>query len=186
MFFIRTCFVIAILKFALFQWGFAQQQNPSSGDTSRPMSFGVNDEDESLRPIPVDVVILRHPSFGSFYSGSGGGSITIEIDGTRTSEGDIVLMSSGNAIAPAVFEVKCAPFTMIQLFRESYFVLRSGDGSVVRAKIIATNPAFPFVSPANAAQGFTVTASVQLELEPGQTLTPGAYSGGFQTSWITE
>jgi hypothetical protein len=171
---IRICFVIAIIECLSFHQGFAQQQSLDDGDHESPESMSVN------------VLILRHPSFGSFYSGNGGGSITVELDGTRTSEGDIVLMSSGNAIAPAVFEVRCAPFSMIQLFRDSYFILRSSNGSTVKAKIISTNPSFPFVSPANSAQGFTVTASVQLELEAGQTLAPGAYSGGFQTSWITE
>ena len=182
----RIGIVIAILECLLVHRGFAQQQNPDDSDVLRPIQIEQGQEDPSLQSMKVDVMILRHPSFGSFHSGSGGGTITIELDGTRTADGDIVLMSSGNTIAPAVFEVKCAPYSMIQLFRESYFILRSSNGSVVRAKILSTNPSFPCVSPANAAQGFTVTASVQLELEPGQTLAPGAYTGGFQTSWITE
>ncbi len=167
-------------------WGFAQGQNPSDGESTRPNLVEGIEGESAFNSLSVDVMILRNPSFGSFYSGNGGGSILIELDGTRTAEGDIVLMNSGNSVSPAVFEVKCAPFSMIQLFRESYFILRGSDGNVVRAKIVSTNPSFPFVSPANAAQGFTVTASVQLELEPGQTLAPGAYTGGFQTSWITE
>jgi hypothetical protein len=163
------------------------QQNASS---DKLLQVGIltneKEEDPAFQSTPVDVFMLRHPSFGSFYCGGNGGSITIELDGTCSAEGDIVLMNAGVAVAPAVFEIKCTPFTMIQLFRDSYFMMRSNEGSVLRARIVATNPAFPFVSPANAAQGFTVTASVRLELEPGQTLSPGAYTGAFQTTWITE
>jgi hypothetical protein len=163
------------------------QQNASS---DKLLKVGIltneKEEDPVFQSTPVDVFMLRHPSFGSFYCGGNGGSITIELDGTCSAEGDIVLMNAGVAVAPAVFEIKCTPFTMIQLFRDSYFMMRSNEGSVLRARIVATNPAFPFVSPANAAQGFTVTASVRLELEPGQTLSPGAYTGAFQTTWITE
>ena len=180
------CILISILECMVLQ-NVSAQQNASS---DKLLKVGIltneKEEDPVFQSTPVDVFMLRHPSFGSFYCGGNGGSITIELDGTCSAEGDIVLMNAGVAVAPAVFEIKCTPFTMIQLFRDSYFMMRSNEGSVLRARIVATNPAFPFVSPANAAQGFTVTASVRLELEPGQTLSPGAYTGAFQTTWITE
>jgi len=181
-----VCILISILECMVLQ-NVSAQQNASS---DKLLKVGIltneKEEDPVFQSTPVDVFMLRHPSFGSFYCGGNGGSITIELDGTCSAEGDIVLMNAGVAVAPAVFEIKCTPFTMIQLFRDSYFMMRSNEGSVLRARIVATNPAFPFVSPANAAQGFTVTASVRLELEPGQTLSPGAYTGAFQTTWITE
>jgi hypothetical protein len=164
----------------------AQQSTKSDKEVRQEFLIGESVEERGLQSTPVDVFMLRHPSFGSFYCGGNGGSITIELDGTSHAEGDIVLMNAGVAVAPAVFEIRCSPFTMIQLFRDSYFMMRSNEGSVLRARIVDTNPSFPFVSPANAAQGFTVIASVRLELEPGQTLSPGAYTGAFQTTWVTE
>lgn len=186
MFKTRICILICILKFTTLQTVIAQQSTTSVPLTQRNVLMHESEEEQALQSTPVDVFMLRHPSFGSFYCGSNGGSITIELDGTSHAEGDIVIMNAGVAVAPAVFEIRCAPFTMIQLFRDSYFMMRSNEGSVLRARIVSTNPTFPLVSPANAAQGFTVTASVRLELEPGQTLSPGAYTGVFQTTWVTE
>jgi hypothetical protein len=154
----------------------AQEVNRTAGE------FDVR----STSSLAVDVVTLRHPSFGSFYCGSGGGSITIETDGTRTAEGDVILMSSGMATAPAVFEVRCEPYTMVQMFRDEEFFLRGSNGDLLRVTILSTVPAFPVTTPSNSGQGFTVTASVRLNLDPGQTLSSGTYVGMFQTTWVTE
>lgn len=180
----QACLLALLMSSIAFQEVRAQRE--MQGDKLPQREIVGFEDDRSLQSSPVDVYMLRQPSFGSFYCGSNGGSITIELDGTCTAEGDIVLMNVGVTTAPAVFEVRCAPFTMIQFFRDSYFMMRGNDGSTLKARIASTNPAFPFVSPANAAQGFTVTASVRLELEPGQTLSPGAYTGMFQTTWVSE
>ncbi|MBL0316161.1 MAG: DUF4402 domain-containing protein [Flavobacteriales bacterium] len=134
----------------------------------------------------VDVITLRSPSFGSFYCGVGGGKIIVHQDGTRTAEGDVILMNSGGAVAPALFEVRCEPFMMLQLFSDQYFTLHGEDGQELRAKIISTDPSFPLVAPGNSKQGITVAASVCLEINSGQTLSPGNYNGIFQLNWITE
>lgn len=134
----------------------------------------------------VEVLTIRHPSFGSFHCGAAGGSITIAADGSRYADGDVILLNSGTAVSPAVFELRCEPFRMIQLFRDAYFLLRNANGNTIRAQIIATDPPFPLVSPANAASGFSIVASVRLELEPGSTASPGQFSGTLHTTFIAE
>lgn len=141
---------------------------------------------EEHSPLPVQVFTLRHPSFGSFATGTGGGSIEVDLEGQRSATGDIVLLNSGNTVAPAVFEVKCSPYTSVHLFSNAQFTLRNADGSTVNAYIVETSPEFPLVAPDNAAEGFTVTAAVKLVLGPGQVLSPGGYSGQLQMTWISE
>ena len=158
------------------------------GHAQRQIAVGLDGRADPDVPntVPVQVVTLRHPSFGSFHCGNGGGSITVGTDGNRSTQGDLIAMNSGVAVSPAVFEVRCTPYTMVHLFRDAFFVLKSNDGSEVRAFIVSTDPEFPLVAPAAAAGGFTVTASVRLELEAGQTLAPGPYNGALQTTWVTE
>lgn len=142
--------------------------------------------DEEHSPLPVQVFTLRHPSFGSFATGAAGGSIEVDLDGQRSANGDVVLLNSGSAVAPAVFEVKCSPYTSVHLFSNAQFVLRNNDGSTLNAYIVETSPEFPLVAPDHAASGFTVTAAVKLVLGPGQLLSPGGYTGQLQMTWISE
>jgi hypothetical protein len=169
--------------------GAVGQENKTDGfqEITQPMKSVVSDEVPQLSPIQgVEVITLRSPSFGSFYCGMGGGKIIVHQDGTRTAEGDIILMNSGGAIAPALFEVRCEPYLMLQLFSDQYFLLHGQDGQELRAKIISTDPTFPFAAPGDSKQGITVSASVCLEIDTGQTLSPGNYNGTFQLNWITE
>lgn len=145
-----------------------------------------DDSAKQLNHAGVHVLTLRSPAFGSFYCGAGGGKIIVHEDGTRTSEGDVILMNSGVSIAPALFEVSCDPDIMIQLVSDGYFKLYAQDGYELKAKILSTDPAFPCVSPINARQGFVVTASVCLEIDAGQPISPGNYNGSFQLNWISE
>lgn len=134
----------------------------------------------------LEVITLRSPSFGSFYCGNGGGKIIVNEDGTRIAEGDIILLNSDGAVAPALFEIRCEPYMMLQLFKNAYFTLQGENGQVLISKIISTDPTFPLATPANAKQGFTVAVSVCLEVEPGQLAAPGNYNGNFQLNWIIE
>lgn len=158
-----------------------------SDKSSNAMDIAIDrKENNSLGQTGVEVLTLRHPSFGSFHCGAAGGSITIATDGSRYADGDVILLNSGTAVSPAVFELRCEPFRMIQLFRDAYFLLRNANGTTIRAQIIATDPTFPLVSPANAASGFSIVASVRLELEPGSTASPGQFLGTLHTTFIAE
>lgn len=186
------CIAIALglLTFCVAATSVAVAQTDASYNLQETSTFhaggGKDESNFSSSAQGVHVLTLRSPSFGSFYCGSGGGKIVVHQDGTRSGEGDVILMNSGVSIAPALFEISCEPYIMIQLLSDSYFTLHGQDGHELRAKIVATDPPFPFVAPSNAKQGFVVAASVCLEIDPGLPLAPGNYDGSFQLNWTAE
>lgn len=157
-----------------------------SSEDQRLKNDGIGELLESAPLGTLEVITLRSPSFGSFYCGNGGGKIIVNEDGTRTAEGDVILLTSQGSVAPALFEIRCEPYMMLQLFKNAYFSLEGENGQVLISKIISTNPSFPLATPANAKQGFTVALSVCLEIEPGHIAAPGNYNGNFQLNWIIE
>lgn len=136
--------------------------------------------------IPVNVLTLRHPSFGSFHVGPRGGRIVVHADGQRTAEGDVILLNSGSTVGPLIFEVRCTPFSFLHLVLDDAVVLVGEDGSTLRARILETQPPLPSVAPAGADGGFVVSASISLTIPPGQMLSAGGYTGTFVSSWLVE
>lgn len=178
-----------ILFFLLLTSAMFSQKNIvvfDSSEDQRLKNDGIGDLLESAPLGTLEVITLRSPSFGSFYCGNGGGKIIVNEDGTRTAEGDVILLTSQGAVAPALFEIRCEPYMMLQLFKNAYFSLEGENGQVLISKIISTDPTFPLATPANAKQGFTVAVGVCLEIEPGQVTAPGNYTGNFQLNWIIE
>jgi hypothetical protein len=64
--------------------------------------------------------------FGVFSAGDGGGTITIDQRGGRTTTGDIIALSS--ITSPAVFDVDVEPGTPISLATGYDAILSAGNG----------------------------------------------------------
>ncbi len=136
-------------------------------------------------PRPPSVTVTRDLSFGAFYHGSAGGTVTISPAGVRTSTGDIVLLGMGYSYSAARFNINSNAGTIINILNGPDVQL-SWSGFTMNLHIGTSFPTSPFVN--------TNPYSVPTELTVGATLTvgssasnpPGTYTGSFNITLVVE
>ncbi len=136
-------------------------------------------------PRPPSVTVTGDLSFGAFYHGAAGGTVTISPEGVRTSTGDIVLLGMGYSYSAARFNINSNAGTIINILNGPDVQL-SWSGFTMNLHIGTSSPASPFVN--------TNTYSVPTELTVGATLTvgnsasnpPGTYTGSFNITLVVE
>jgi hypothetical protein len=79
-------------------------------------------------------------SFGTFYQGNAGGTISLSTEGSRTSAGDIVLLNSGPATSQAVFEIEAPENTLISILTGLNTTLTGSNGGTMALEITGSNP----------------------------------------------
>jgi hypothetical protein len=129
------------------------------------------------RPIVVNST-SQGLSFGTFYHGSTGGTITVTPAGARTSTGSIVPILSGT-YTPALFEVAGNPGTVVTILNGSDVYLAGSNGGSLKLTVGASLPESPFI--------LSLPNPQKTQLYIGGTLTigntsanpPGSYSGTF-------
>jgi Domain of unknown function (DUF4402) len=137
------------------------------------------------RPVKINST-AQTLSFGAFYQGAGGGTITITPAGLRSATGSIVLLNLGYTYSAALFEVHAHPGTIISILNGPDAVLSRPGGGSMLLHIGTSNPASPFVS--------TTNFNIAIQLRIGGTLTvgtpaanpPGSYSGTFSITLVQE
>lgn len=125
-------------------------------------------------------------SFGAFYNGAGGGSVTVDPSGARSSTGDVVLLGLGYSYSSAMFEVHAQRGTVISILKGPDVLLSGIPAGSMSLHIGDTNPNSPFVS--------NVIYNIAIPLYVGGTLTvgppaanpPGSYSGSFYITIVKE
>lgn len=143
-----------------------------------------NAQEPPPRPIRIDLV--QNLSFGAFYQGPAGGSITIDPTGTRSSTGDVIPLNLGYLYFPAMFEVHAHRGTVIAILNGPNTTLTGTPSGSMTMQVGASDPASPFVS--------TVNFSVAIPLYIGATLIvgspaanpPGSYTGTFEITLVRE
>ena len=136
-------------------------------------------------PRPPSVTVTGDLSFGAFYHGAAGGTVTISPAGVRTSTGDIVLLGMGYSYSAARFNINSNAGTIINILNGPDVQL-SWSGFSMNLHIGTSFPASPFVN--------TNPYSVPTELTVGATLTvgnsasnpPGTYTGSFDITLVVE
>ena len=149
------------------------------------MSSNVFGQEPPPRPIVVTAT-TQGISFGSFSQGPAGGTVTIAGNGSRTSSGDIILLTFTPLHSAALFEVVGNPGTVVSLLPGSTAVLTGSNGGSMLLTVGFTNPASPFI--------ITTVPPAATLLYVGGTLTvgapgsnpPGSYSGTFNITLIQE
>jgi len=137
------------------------------------------------RPIRINAT-AQGLSFGAFYHGVSGGTITINPLGARTSTGDVVLLNLGSPHTAALFEVHAHPGTVISVVNGLDATLTGSPSGTMALHIGDSNPASPFVS--------NVQFNVAIPLYIGGILTvgnaaanpPGSYTGTFEITIVRE
>lgn len=136
----------------------------------------------------ITVTPTQSIHFGTFcLTGGAGGTITVGYDGTRTSTGDIALLSQTPTSQPAIFEVKlCEGRNVIISFSPTTTLTGSNGGSFtmdigptdkgVNGASFATDSDCNFITP------MLVGGKLYV---PGTAL-PGIYTGSFSITFNQE
>lgn len=140
---------------------------------------------QELPPRPPTITIVNNLSFGAFYNGITGGTITISPAGSRTSSGDVILIGFGYLFSAAHFNVYCNPGTIISILNGADVPL-TWSGYSMNLHIGSSDPASPFVN----SNPYTIPTLLSI----GATLTvgspaanpPGSYSGTFEITLVFE
>ena len=146
---------------------------------------GLKAQEPPPRPIRINAT-AQGLSFGAFYHGASGGTITINPLGARTSTGDVVLLNLGSPHTAALFEVHAHPGTVISVVNGLDAILTGAPSGTMTLHIGDSNPASPFVS--------NVQFNVAIPLYIGGILTvgnaaanpPGNYTGTFEITIVRE
>ncbi len=140
------------------------------------------------RPIVVTVNMAQSLSFGAFSITGTGGSVIIYSDGSRSSTGDIVLLSLGYSFSTAMFDIEANPGTIISILSGpgTEAVLSGDSGGTMTMQVGESSPASPFVI--SVAPPATTQVLVGGTLTVGDPITnpPGNYSGTFDVIFVQE
>lgn len=138
------------------------------------------------RPLSVFVNPAQPLSFGAFYQGPIGGSVTVSPTGSRSSTGDVVQAGFGYTFSPAMFEVEGLPGTIVSILNGPDVTLTGSNGGSLLLHIGASGPSNPFI--------LTTTPPSRTVVNIGGTLTvgapaanpPGSYNGTFTITFIEQ
>jgi len=136
-------------------------------------------------PRPPTITLTNNLSFGAFYQGASGGTVTISPAGIRTSTGDIILIGLGYPFSAAHFNVYSNPGTVISILNGPDIPLTWG-GYSINLHIGGSDPLSPFVN----SNPYTVPniLSIGATIVVGNPATnpPGSYSGTFEITLVFE
>ncbi|MBS1614828.1 MAG: DUF4402 domain-containing protein [Bacteroidetes bacterium] len=138
------------------------------------------------RPLSVYVNPAQPLSFGAFYQGPLGGSISVAPTGSRSSTGDVVQAGFGYSFSPAMFEVEGLPGTIVSILNGPDVTLTGSNGGSMLLHIGASSPSSPFI--------LTTTPPSRTVVNIGGTLTvgspasnpAGSYNGTFTITFIEQ
>jgi hypothetical protein len=134
-------------------------------------------------PRPLKVTKTQDLSFGTFYQGGGGGTVTIQWNGTRSQGGSVVLFGGGGSAA--IFEIVAHRGTVISFLKPTGS-LSDGSGHSISLQIASANPDTPFVTTNNYSTPTPVRIGGILTIGSPVSNPPGSYSGTFAITFVQE
>lgn len=130
-------------------------------------------------PALISVFAVQNLNFGTIYQGNAGGTVSVSTAGSRSVTGDVVAITRGSAVYPAIFEVEAPAGTIVTIQNGADVPLSGSNGGSMTLRLGASYPASPFTT--------TVTPPSRTQVSIGGTLTvgntaaskAGNYSGTF-------
>jgi len=145
----------------------------------------MNAQEPPPRPIRITPT-AQILSFGAFYHGISGGTVTVFPDNNRLATGDVVLLNLGYAVTAARFEVHAHPGTVIAILNGPPTSLAGTPSGSMQLTVGSSYPASPFVS--NVHFNVPIYLDVGGILNVGNTAAnpPGSYTGTFNITLVRE
>jgi hypothetical protein len=150
------------------------------------VSFSIKAQEAPPRPIVIYVNPALGLNFGKFSQGNFGGTVIIYPNGTSSSTGDIIPLSSGIPFSPAIFEVEANIGTVVSILNGPNVILTGSNGGTLQLQIGASSTGSPFIT--------NVAPPGRTQVRIGGTLIVGSpvsnpggnYSGSFMVTFIQE
>ncbi len=137
-------------------------------------------------PIEVEVSTVQFLNFGAFAVGNSLGTVSVDSNGTRTWTGDVVLLTTGATVSPALFDVYANPGTLINIAHSPSFTLTGTSGQTIELKIDSYSTGKTFVTNSNSQTPTPVYIGGTLNLGAISANGPGEYNGSFTITFIQE
>jgi hypothetical protein len=134
-------------------------------------------------PRPIKVTKTQDLSFGAFYQGGAGGTVTVLWNGTRSAGGSVVLFGLGGSAA--IFNIVANRGTLISFLKPTSS-LNDGSGHLLSLQIDTTDPVSPFVTTNNYPTPTPVSMGGILTIGTPLANPPGSYSGTFDITFFQE
>lgn len=129
---------------------------------------------------------IQNFNFGTFYQGNTGGSIDISTSGTRSANGDIILMNSISSGAQAIFEIDAPKGAVISLLGISDATLTGSNGGTITLQVGAADLSNPFIVTTVSPALTRIQISGKLLVGDSKTSPPGIYQGTFSITFNQE
>lgn len=136
--------------------------------------------------VQLSVYTIRNLSFGAFFQGNAGGTVTVSHDGSRSVTGDIIPANMGFLFYPAIFEVEAAPGTLISILNGADATLTGSNGGSITLRIGESDLGTPFNTTATPPARTQVTIGATLTVGTPQANPSGSYSGTYSVTFINE
>lgn len=139
-----------------------------------------------MPPRPVSVSLNQNLSFGAFYPGASGGTVTVLSNGVRLSTGSVILVSQGYLYFPAIFLLEGNPGTIIHLLNGPEGTLLGSNGGSMTLQLGEASLGDPIII--NSAPPNNMQIRIGGTLVVGNQLAnpPGFYNGSFSLMFIQE
>ncbi|GHA31144.1 hypothetical protein GCM10007103_10860 [Salinimicrobium marinum] len=138
-------------------------------------------------PVKVEVNTSQFLNFGAYTAGNAGGIVSVDDNGTRTSNGDIILLNYGETVSPALYDVTANPGTIITISHAPTFVLKNanGGGSMI-LRIDSYSQGQTFITTANPPSTTPIYIGGSLQVGNSSANPPGKYIGTIHLDFIQQ
>lgn len=134
----------------------------------------------------LSVYTVQNLSFGAFFQGTTGGTVSVSHDGSRSVSGDIIGADLGFTYYPAIIEVEVAASSTISILNGSDVSLTGSNGGSMILSIDDTDVGSPFNTTAEPPARTTVRVGASLTVGTPAANPTGNYSGTFEVTFILE
>lgn len=150
--------------------------------------FGASLQAQEKPPIPIEVQVntSRFLNFGSFTTGTNGGTVTVDYTGERVASGDVVLMNMGPTVSSAQFEVTANPGTIVNIAPPTGIILTGSNGGTMTLNIDSFSTGQTFITTGAPPATTTVFVGGTLTVGNNSVSQPGFYEGTFNLTFIQE
>jgi len=138
------------------------------------------------RPVVVTFNSSQPLAFGAFSPGASGGTVTVDPDGTRSSAGDIVLLSLGFAYTPAMLYIEANQGTVLSVLVSPPVTLTGSGGGTLTLQVAGSLPTSPFVTTLPWPAKTTLLVGGILNIGNLAANPPGNYTGNFSVTLVQE